>query len=143
MEEINRTFLIIVVDDSLSYRNYISSKLETMPGISIIVLSAATKNYAFKLFKENPAVDLLVIDLDLDENAKRQSLESRLGIVLMKEIRKLNKKVGLIAFTGDGTNEAKRLCAKLKATHIKKYSLITPSRLLFSTIYEFLIKSNS
>jgi len=143
MEDIEKKFVIIVVDDSPSYRNYIAQKLEFMPGISITVLTAATKNHAFRLFCENPLVELLIVDLDLDESTKGSSMESRLGIALMKEIREKNSKVALIAYTGDSTTEAKTQCKKLKATYIKKYSLITPSRILFSTIYEILIQIKS
>lgn len=85
---------ILVVDDDIYINKMITKVLEREKHS---VFSASNGNEALKILEKNPGIDLLITDIIMPEKE---------GIETIVEIRKVNKKLRIIAISGGGKLEA-------------------------------------
>jgi len=138
MAEIEKTYKVIVVDDSIGYQNNIRTKLESRKDVKINVLVAENKEVGLSCFEDNIDTDLMIIDLDLDEAGLGQAMDSDLGMILIDEVRSTKKKLPIICCTGTGDETIKKLCEEKNVVYIKKYSMISPPRELYAKVVSLL-----
>jgi DNA-binding NtrC family response regulator len=76
---------VLIVDDETDLRDALEFEFEMM---GLKVLKASGGNEAFELIKNGPQIDLILSDIRMSNGS---------GIDLLKEVRKLNPKIPIIA----------------------------------------------
>ena len=133
MEPEVKKYKFLVVEDSTITRINIHKILRTYFESSHILLTI-TKSEAYEAYKENPDIDLMIIDLDINSGNgsnpsrantgynvdKGATVTNALGLLLMKEIRAENNQVILIAFTNFDDEALKKEILSINAHYLKK-----------------------
>ena len=89
------------------------------PGVG---LSAQTKSEALRLYKLNPDIDLMIVDLDINPGDDKGKLRGMLGIEFLREVRSGNSEIHLIAYSVFDTTSIRDILSGLNVEFVKKYA---------------------